>query len=94
MENIFEAGVRCPLFSSLEELAEETAFFEEREKKKAERQSQMDRHRSEHETAVTCRKCNKANVRFTYRQTRSADEPMSCVYKCSNPECGFSWFER
>jgi len=43
------------------------------------------------ETEVTCPKCGHKKAYFQQIQTRSADEPMTQFYKCSNMSCGAQW---
>ena len=40
---------------------------------------------------LLCRKCHHNAVTFTQKQTRSADEPMTCFYECGF--CGNKWRE-
>lgn len=42
---------------------------------------------------VTCEKCNNRGAYFMQLQIRSADEPMTTFYKCTNFSCGFQWRE-
>lgn len=41
------------------------------------------------DTAVKCGKCKKNSVEYTEKQIRSADEPMTVFYHCTN--CGHRW---
>ncbi|KAG4106694.1 putative Rpc11-DNA-directed RNA polymerase III subunit C11 [Neocallimastix lanati (nom. inval.)] len=43
-------------------------------------------------TEATCPKCENGKAFFMQIQTRSADEPMTIFYKCT--ECGFQWREQ
>jgi DNA-directed RNA polymerase subunit M/transcription elongation factor TFIIS len=38
---------------------------------------------------ITCSKCKKNRISFYELQTRSADEPMTCFYRCMS--CGHRW---
>ncbi|MDR1404848.1 MAG: transcription factor S [Candidatus Methanoplasma sp.] len=42
-------------------------------------------------TRVTCPECNNAEAYFVLRQTRSADEPETRIYRCC--KCSHSWRE-
>lgn len=57
---------------------------EEQEKNKPLDPSKMPDHPSE-----VCRKCHSKKIDETSAQTRSADEPMTLMFKCCN--CGFEW---
>ena len=45
------------------------------------------------QTEVDCPRCAHARAYFMQIQTRSADEPMTTFYKCSNHSCGHQWKE-
>jgi len=45
-------------------------------------------------TDVTCPKCEHDRAYFMQIQTRSADEPMSIFYKCTNHKCQHQWNEK
>jgi len=40
-----------------------------------------------------CPKCENLRAYFMQIQTRSADEPMTTFYKCTNQECNHRWRE-
>jgi len=42
-------------------------------------------------TDADCPKCDNKRAYFMQIQTRSADEPMTTFYKCTNQECGNRW---
>lgn len=42
-------------------------------------------------TRILCTKCGHTEAYFVIRQTRSADEPETRIYRCS--KCNFSWRE-
>eukprot|EP01137_Pigoraptor_chileana_P021059 Opistho-2@84289 len=42
-------------------------------------------------TEVTCPKCSNDSAYFMQIQTRSADEPMTVFYKCTNHDCNHQW---
>ena len=42
-------------------------------------------------TRVTCPECGNKEAYWVLRQTRSADEPETRIYRCT--ECGHSWRE-
>ncbi len=42
-------------------------------------------------TRILCTKCGHTDAYFVIRQTRSADEPETRIYRCS--KCNFSWRE-
>lgn len=43
---------------------------------------------------VPCEKgCGNEYAFYEQLQTRSADEPTTIFYKCTNPECGYCWRE-
>eukprot|EP01112_Ceratiomyxa_fruticulosa_P009299 TRINITY_DN2422_c0_g1_i6.p1 TRINITY_DN2422_c0_g1~~TRINITY_DN2422_c0_g1_i6.p1 ORF type:complete len:108 (-),score=16.02 TRINITY_DN2422_c0_g1_i6:172-495(-) len=44
-------------------------------------------------TDATCEHCGNTRAYFKQLQIRSADEPMTNFYKCSNPNCGKQWNE-
>ena len=44
-------------------------------------------------TDVVCPKCENNRAYFMQIQTRSADEPMTIFYKCTNSDCGYRWKE-
>lgn len=44
-------------------------------------------------TAATCAKCDCDQAYFKEIQIRSADEPATLFFKCSNLECGYEWRE-
>ena len=44
-------------------------------------------------TNATCKKCENDKAYFKEIQIRSADEPATLFFKCSNLECGFEWKE-
>lgn len=41
------------------------------------------------ESIIHCRRCGSANLSFVQVQTRSADEPMTCMFSCNN--CNLKW---
>lgn len=43
----------------------------------------------ESESVIHCRKCGSADLSFVQVQTRSADEPMTCMFGCNS--CGLKW---
>jgi len=43
--------------------------------------------------AVTCEKCGNKEAYFMQIQIRSADEPMTTFYRCTNFNCAFQWRE-
>ena len=43
------------------------------------------------QTEANCPKCTNRRAYYQQLQIRSADEPMTCFYKCT--ECGFRWRE-
>jgi len=45
------------------------------------------------ETTVACPKCDNDRANYLLIQTRSADEPMTRFYKCTNKACGHVWHE-
>eukprot|EP00823_Brevimastigomonas_motovehiculus_P002525 TRINITY_DN1540_c0_g1_i1.p1 TRINITY_DN1540_c0_g1~~TRINITY_DN1540_c0_g1_i1.p1 ORF type:complete len:110 (-),score=11.62 TRINITY_DN1540_c0_g1_i1:459-788(-) len=45
------------------------------------------------QTESVCPKCNNRKAYFMQIQTRSADEPMTTFYKCTNSDCGHQWKE-
>jgi len=45
------------------------------------------------ETSVACPKCENDRAKYRLIQIRSADEPMTRFYKCTNKECGHVWRE-
>jgi DNA-directed RNA polymerase III subunit RPC11 len=44
-------------------------------------------------TDVTCPKCGNDKAYFKQIQIRSADEPSTLFYKCSNIDCAHDWRE-
>uniref|UniRef100_A0A8C3YEG5 DNA-directed RNA polymerase III subunit RPC10 n=1 Tax=Catagonus wagneri TaxID=51154 RepID=A0A8C3YEG5_9CETA len=42
-------------------------------------------------TAELCPRCGHPRAYFMQLQPRSADEPMTTVYKCCNAQCGHCW---
>lgn len=44
-------------------------------------------------TDATCKKCENDKAYFKEIQIRSADEPATLFFKCSNLICGFEWRE-
>ena len=42
-------------------------------------------------TRILCPKCQYTEAYFTIRQTRSADEPETMIYRCC--KCNYSWRE-
>eukprot|EP01083_Nonionella_stella_P050348 133930_1 len=40
---------------------------------------------------VTCEKCGNTGAFYFQLQTRSADEPMTTMYKCASMQCGRRW---
>ncbi|KAG2188105.1 hypothetical protein INT44_000856 [Umbelopsis vinacea] len=44
-------------------------------------------------TEVECPKCGNGRAYFMQIQIRSADEPMSIFYKCTNDKCQNQWRE-
>ena len=44
-------------------------------------------------TDATCKKCENDKAYFKEIQIRSADEPATLFFKCSNINCGFEWRE-
>ncbi|PSN54150.1 DNA-directed RNA polymerase III subunit RPC10 [Blattella germanica] len=42
-------------------------------------------------TDETCPTCGNSRAYFMQLQTRSADEPMTTFYKCTNNSCGHRW---
>jgi len=42
-------------------------------------------------TRITCSQCNNSEAYFVIRQTRSADEPETRIYRCCR--CNYSWRE-
>ena len=44
-------------------------------------------------TDATCKKCENDKAYFKEIQIRSADEPATLFFKCSNIECGYEWRE-
>lgn len=45
------------------------------------------------QTDATCPKCECNRAYFMQIQIRSADEPMTIFYRCTNPKCAFQWKE-
>lgn len=43
------------------------------------------------QTDATCPKCDHNKAYYKQIQIRSADEPMTTFYMCSNSECGYKW---
>lgn len=43
--------------------------------------------------AVTCQRCNHGEAYFKQMQIRSADEPMTTIYRCCKEECQHEWRE-
>ncbi|KAL0226714.1 hypothetical protein P9112_014038 [Eukaryota sp. TZLM1-RC] len=46
------------------------------------------------QTEAHCPSCSNTTAFFMQIQTRSADEPSSIFYKCTNFECQFQWREQ
>ncbi|CAO1632593.1 unnamed protein product [Parajaminaea phylloscopi] len=44
-------------------------------------------------TDAPCPKCENPKAYFMQLQIRSADEPMTTFYRCTEPSCGFQWKE-
>ncbi|RKP14321.1 POLR3K [Piptocephalis cylindrospora] len=44
--------------------------------------------------AEACPKCENPRAYYRQVQTRSADEPMTVFYKCTNYDCQHQWRER
>ena len=42
-------------------------------------------------TEVQCPRCDNKRAYFMQIQTRSADEPMTTFYKCTEGQCGHRW---
>jgi len=42
---------------------------------------------------VICESCGHKEAYFKQIQIRSADEPMTIFYKCTNKKCGHKWRE-
>lgn len=42
-------------------------------------------------TNITCEKCGNGKAFFFQIQIRSADEPMTTFYRCTNFDCGYQW---
>jgi len=51
--------------------------------------SKADEHRQR--TEILCPKCNHNEAFFYQMQTRSADEPMTTFYECTNKTCRNNW---
>eukprot|EP01117_Protostelium_nocturnum_P001432 TRINITY_DN1172_c3_g2_i1.p1 TRINITY_DN1172_c3_g2~~TRINITY_DN1172_c3_g2_i1.p1 ORF type:complete len:109 (+),score=33.30 TRINITY_DN1172_c3_g2_i1:45-371(+) len=45
------------------------------------------------QATVNCEKCGNDRAYFFQMQTRSADEPMTIFYKCTNKKCNHQWKE-
>ena len=45
------------------------------------------------QTEAHCSKCDNRRAYFMQIQTRSADEPMTTFYKCTNHACSHQWKE-
>lgn len=45
------------------------------------------------QTEIECPKCDNKKAFFMQIQTRSADEPMTTFYKCTNWDCQHKWKE-
>lgn len=45
------------------------------------------------QTDAICSKCGNNHAFFMQIQTRSADEPMTTFYKCTNFKCNNQWKE-
>ena len=45
------------------------------------------------QTDVVCDKCGCREAYFMQIQIRSADEPMTTFYRCTNMKCNFIWRE-
>lgn len=45
------------------------------------------------QTDIQCPKCTNSYAYFMQIQTRSADEPMTTFYKCTNFQCQYRWKE-
>lgn len=45
-------------------------------------------------TEAECPKCSNGTAYYMALQTRSADEPMTTFYKCTNSACGHRWNDR
>lgn len=46
---------------------------------------------SQPESIIHCKKCGSSNLNFVQIQTRSADEPMTCIFSCQNKRCNSKW---
>ncbi|PWN89989.1 putative Rpc11-DNA-directed RNA polymerase III subunit C11 [Acaromyces ingoldii] len=44
-------------------------------------------------TAIACPKCDNPEAFFMQLQIRSADEPMTTFYRCTERTCGHQWRE-
>ncbi|KAG0534718.1 hypothetical protein BDA96_04G303700 [Sorghum bicolor] len=55
--------------------------------------STADEMKSAPKTAVTCQRCNHGEAYFKQMQIRSADEPMTTIYRCCKEECQHEWRE-
>ena len=42
-------------------------------------------------TDVVCPNCGNGRAYFMQMQTRSADEPMTTFYKCTEQKCSITW---
>ena len=84
-------------YLSDEELANGTIIqrVQEQEKQRHEAYVNMLKEKSDaiisdqNESVIHCRKCGSANLNFVQVQTRSADEPMTCLFGCNS--CGLKW---
>jgi len=45
------------------------------------------------QTEAFCEKCGNRRAYFFQMQTRSADEPMTIFFRCSNSDCKHQWKE-
>lgn len=48
---------------------------------------------AEQTSTALCPKCSGTKAFFFSLQTRSADEPMTIMYRCSNHDCAHRWNE-
>ena len=44
-------------------------------------------------TEKSCKQCNNNKCYYVEQQTRSADEPTTYYYRCTNKDCGYTWSE-
>ena len=84
-------------FLSDEDMAQGTIIqrVQEQEKQRHEAYVNMLKEKSDailsdqNESVINCRKCGSADLNFVQVQTRSADEPMTCMFSCNH--CGLKW---